>query len=72
MDGKETKPSVLPGLSAHRLDDADDLVALHPPVEQDWVTKFVPRYFRLLFVVIQASLSSLKDCITDITKGRRA
>ena len=54
MEGNGTKPSVLLGLSAHRLDDADNLVALHPPVEQDWLTRFVRWYFRLLFAVIIA------------------
>ncbi len=29
----------LAGLSADRLRDFDDLVALHPPAEQDWLTR---------------------------------
>ncbi|KAE8446494.1 hypothetical protein EG329_011957 [Mollisiaceae sp. DMI_Dod_QoI] len=40
----------LAGLSADRLRDFDDLVALHPPAEQDWLTRFVRRYFRVLLV----------------------
>jgi hypothetical protein len=43
---------VITGLSANRLVDASDLIALHPPVDQDWLTRFVRRYFRILFVVI--------------------
>ena len=42
---------VITGLSANRLVDASDLIALHPPVDQDWLTRFIRRYFRILFVV---------------------
>lgn len=48
-DGTEVR--VLQGLSADRLLDTSDLIALHPPLEQDYLTRFVRRYFRLLFVV---------------------
>jgi hypothetical protein len=54
MNENGSRPSVLLGLNARRLDDADDLVALHPLVEQDWLTRFVRRYFQLLFVVVIA------------------
>lgn len=43
--------AVVSGLSAGRLEDADDLVALHPPMEQDWLVRFVRRYLRILFLV---------------------
>ena len=41
------------GLSARRLDDTNDLVALHPPFEDDWLSKFVELPFlRLLCWVL--------------------
>jgi hypothetical protein len=43
--------AVLSGPSAQRLNDKDDLVALHAQIEQDWLTRFVRRYLRILFVV---------------------
>jgi hypothetical protein len=46
---------VITGLSANRLLDASDLIALHPPVDQDLLTCFVRRYFRILFVVIRSA-----------------
>ena len=42
---------VLKGPSEDRLLDTRDLIALHPPLEQDYLTRFVRRYFRILFVV---------------------
>lgn len=51
MDGNGTGVQVLSGLSSGRLEDSHDLVVLRPPVEQDWMTRFVRRYFRILFVV---------------------
>jgi hypothetical protein len=42
---------VITGLSANRVLDASDVVALHPPVDQDWLSRFVRRYFRIPFVV---------------------
>jgi hypothetical protein len=54
MDGEADGRGVpvITGLSASRLLDASDLVALHHPVDQDWLAHFVRRYFRILFVVI--------------------
>ncbi|KAF8858694.1 hypothetical protein BDZ45DRAFT_390166 [Acephala macrosclerotiorum] len=40
----------LAGLSADRLYDFDDLIALHSAAEQDWLTRFLRRYLRVLFV----------------------
>jgi hypothetical protein len=42
---------MLSGLSAHRLDDEDDLIVLSKPVDQDWLIRFVRRYFRVFFLV---------------------
>jgi hypothetical protein len=40
------------GLSAARLDDHNELVALHPPFDRDWLTRFVELpYLRQLFRV---------------------
>ncbi|PMD36443.1 hypothetical protein L207DRAFT_636434 [Hyaloscypha variabilis F] len=54
---------VITGLSANRLLDASDLIALHPPVDQDWLTRFVRRYFRILFVEgkIEGSLAHFSE-----------
>jgi hypothetical protein len=49
---------VLAGLSASRLDDPHDLIALHPPVEKDWLTRLVRRHFRILFVVSRSLSTS--------------
>jgi len=40
----------LGGRSAHILDDADDLMSLVAPPEDDRLTKFLRRYFRVLFL----------------------
>jgi hypothetical protein len=55
---------VITGLSANRLLDASDLIALHPPIDQDWLTRFVRRSFRILFVVkFTAYLESKIACL---------
>lgn len=48
-DGRQVP--VVTGLSARRLEDIDDLVALHPPMEQDWLVRFVRKYLRIFFLV---------------------
>jgi len=52
--------AVVSGLSAGRLEDADDLVALHPPMEQDWLIRFARRYLRILSLVIASLRVILK------------
>lgn len=48
----------LGGLSAHILDDADDLVALRVRDGEDRLTSFLRYSFPLLFVVSSCSLAS--------------
>lgn len=48
--------SVLSGLSSKRLHDTDDIVALHAPVDQDWLIRFVRRYLRIFFMVVMIPL----------------
>ncbi|CZR63603.1 uncharacterized protein PAC_13500 [Phialocephala subalpina] len=52
LEGKADSSGIpkLGGLSTRRLQDYDDLVALHPAAGQDWPTRFFRRYFRVLFV----------------------
>lgn len=52
-DADDRGVAVVTGLSAGRLRDADDLVALHPAMEQDWLVRFVRRYLRILFMVFK-------------------
>jgi hypothetical protein len=47
---------VITGLSANRLVNSSDLIALHSPVDQDWLTRFVCRYSQILFVAIASLL----------------
>jgi hypothetical protein len=56
MDGTADGRGVpdVKGLSARRLEDPDDLVALHPPMEQDLLIRFARRYLRLLSLVINS------------------
>jgi hypothetical protein len=57
--------AVVSGLSAGRLEDADDLVALHPPMEQDWLVRFIRKYLRILFLVLELQLSLAHCCLID-------
>ncbi|KAE9375349.1 hypothetical protein N431DRAFT_402786 [Stipitochalara longipes BDJ] len=56
LDGKSEGPSgrhapSFSGLMAHRLDDKEDLVAMHPAFEKDWLARLVELpYLRLLFL----------------------
>ncbi len=49
VDGRQLL--VVTRLSARRLENEDDLVALHPPMEQDWLVRFARRYLRIFFLV---------------------
>jgi len=55
MEGKtdSSRAQVLADLSADRLRDTKDLVALHRPRKQDWLTRLIRRYFKIFFVVTQ-------------------
>jgi len=57
LDGRSEGPGgrhapSFSGLMSHRLDQEEDLVALHPAFEKDWLAKLVELpYLRLLFLV---------------------
>jgi hypothetical protein len=57
LDGRSEGPSgrhapSFSGLMAHRLDDEEDLVAMHPAFEKDWLARLVELpYLRLLCLV---------------------
>ncbi|KAH7400167.1 hypothetical protein BKA64DRAFT_476330 [Cadophora sp. MPI-SDFR-AT-0126] len=55
--------AVVTGLSANRLHDQNDLISLRPSQEQDWMTRFVRRYFRVLFVEgkVEGSLAHFSE-----------
>jgi hypothetical protein len=42
---------ILSGLSERRLGDEDDLIVLSKPIDQDWLIRFVRRYFHVFFLV---------------------
>lgn len=58
MEGEPSRShvSVLGDLSADRLRDAQDLVALHSPWEQDSLTKFLRRYVCVAFILSEILL----------------
>jgi hypothetical protein len=70
LDGRTEGPNgrtvaSFQGLSAQRLDDANDLVALHPHFERDWLNKLVELSFlRLLFLVFQKLLRIITNVLT--------
>ena len=55
LDGKSEdslRGSTFIGLGATRLDEKDDLVALHPSMERDWLTRLVGfPLVKMLFLV---------------------
>jgi len=54
--------AVITDLSAQRLDDPDDLVALHLPMEQDWLIRFVRKYLHIFFLVFSKTHCPFTIC----------
>jgi hypothetical protein len=59
----DRRAPMLSDLSAHRLDDEDDLIVLSKPLDQDWLIRFIRRYFRIFFLV--SSLTDLQGIAFD-------
>jgi hypothetical protein len=56
--------AVLSGNGARRLSDKKDLVALHAPIEMDWLSRFMRNYLWIFFVVCSAIQSSKGSFLT--------
>jgi hypothetical protein len=60
LDGKSEGPNgrhapSFSGLMAHRLDDVENLVALHPKFEKDWLARLVELPYLRLFCLVSFS-----------------
>lgn len=64
--GGRTIPS-FQGLMAKRLDNADDLVALHPPFERDWLSRLVEYPFLRLLCLVRLIILRLWLCLAYFT-----
>jgi hypothetical protein len=65
LDGRSEGPSgrhapSFSGLMAHRLDDENNLVAMHPAFEKDWLARLVELPYLRLICLVSSTIYEIK------------